>query len=177
MASSAPPPPRCSLCVTASAFTAISGEYAAAGWRVHGGLDLPEQPWVRQGESIACSTILDGPERIADAAVLLGRGVALVLLVDDIALATTAFDQLRRMSDAEWFDESEPVATEGLDPAQIELLSGIRDGDDIAAVARRAHLSQRTAARRLAAARRTLGVATTAEAAARVGGRIDRLRR
>jgi DNA-binding NarL/FixJ family response regulator len=59
-----------------------------------------------------------------------------------------------------------------LTPQQGELLAQLRDGHSLGEAARALHISRRTADRRLASARTTLGVRTTTEAviAARQAG-------
>jgi DNA-binding NarL/FixJ family response regulator len=71
-------------------------------------------------------------------------------------------DQLKRIADVR---ESTPPA---LDEEQLELLRLLRDGASLGQAAAHVGLSRRTADRRLARARATLGVSTTTEAVARL---------
>jgi DNA-binding NarL/FixJ family response regulator len=125
---------------------------------------------------VLCVAQLDGGAGIAEVIDLLLRGVSVVVLVADPTLAIDVFDQCRRIATAEWFDQAQRPVTDQLSDEQVALLLAIRSGDDVEQAARRHHLSERTAARRLNDARRSLGARSTAEAVSLVGRRIDELR-
>ena len=71
-------------------------------------------------------------------------------------------DDLRRLGQDH--RTGEPDAGRGLTPDERRLLDGLADGKTLGEAAAELHLSRRTADRRLASARRKLGVDTTAEA-------------
>jgi DNA-binding CsgD family transcriptional regulator len=81
----------------------------------------------------------------------------------DPALADRVQDDLRRLGRA---DAGPPESLTGpaLGPDELHLLARIAEGMSHSEAARSLHISRRTADRRLASARRALGVATTAEA-------------
>lgn len=146
----------------------VSGDPGAAAGRLHpdrtavetlpdgAGYDLSSHAlvWpVTVGTDADCAAVLD--------AVL--RGVAVVVRVEDDlpgSVAARFVDDLHRAAGA-----SEPPApARRLATDQLRLLEALASGATIAAAARRLGLSARTASRRLADARRVLGVSTTAEA-------------
>jgi len=105
------------------------------------------------------------------------RGVSLAVCITPRRLAVDLADQIRRVAPTAWYDSSLRPIVHGLDADQIRLLGALHRGDDVRTAAREAGLSQRTAARRVAAARVTLGEDSTVSAALRVGARLDELRR
>ena len=77
------------------------------------------------------------------------------------------FEDLRRCGPVDYLRGD--AATSPLSEEQRRLLELLRDGASLGEAADRLHVSRRTADRRLAAARKALGVKTTAEAITRLG--------
>lgn len=75
-------------------------------------------------------------------------------------------EDLRRLGTLDHRLTRQPPAEPALPPAERALIERLLAGDSLGAAAKALHLSRRTADRRLASARRTLGAATTAEALA-----------
>jgi hypothetical protein len=171
-----PPLPRLAVCTDEPAMAAIRCEFAAAGWTIRTALDLPH-PWSANDRRTLCTDTVDRATRVGEVADLLMRGVSMAVRTDDDLAAVDLFDQCRRLARAEWFDQRHRPVCDRLDAVHVALLLRIRAGDDVEEAARSCHLSPRTAARRLAEARRRLDTPTTAEAATRVGARIEQLRR
>ena len=164
-------PPRLAVCCGEHLADAALDELLAAGWSP-APEPLTAHPWSLHDAHLVSRAPITAGEQVSDVAEQLSRGVSVVVSVGSEQLAATLFDQCRRLAAAEWFDTEQPPPTHGLDPVHLQLLLRIREGDDVAAAARRCHLSPRTAARRLAEARQRLGARTTAEAAARVAARV-----
>jgi DNA-binding NarL/FixJ family response regulator len=77
------------------------------------------------------------------------------------------YDDLRRLGPVDIHASADVVAPRGsaaLEPEDVALLGLLATGESLREAARQLHLSTRTADRRLARARATLGVDTTAEA-------------
>lgn len=170
------PDPRLFVCTDERSLRAVLTELASAGWDVHRSLQIAPSPWVHGRSTTVCTDDLRDPAEIGEVAELLTRGLSVAVLAESDAVATDLYDQCGRLARAEWYDGEHPPASAGLDAAQIGLLLAVRRGQGIPAAARDHHLSQRTAARRLADARAVLGCRTNGEAAARIGARIDSLR-
>ncbi len=104
----------------------------------------------------------------ADALQLALRGENLLLhAVAPRLVLDRLYEDLRRVGTVVVRTGPLPISpTARLDPDERALLELISEGRGIADAARHLHLSLRTANRRLTAARRTLGVATTIEAVA-----------
>lgn len=123
----------------------------AAGWTVTQAAALPDDPWLLTGK-LVCT---DDP---AVAALALARGGGAA--VTGSSAASVKADA-RRMGATVWPSAAvaEPSAT--VDDTDI-LLRELAAGRSVAAAARAAHLSVRTAQRRLDGLRKKYGVRTTA---------------
>jgi DNA-binding CsgD family transcriptional regulator len=145
-----------------------------AGWRVHRGFAVPDEPW----DLAPARVVLAGPlGSEADAkAALLGavRGAGLLVQLDRTAeWAGTFLADLVRLSDSD-SDSGGPgpglvaapagAAAADLTPEQRQILDLLAGGASIAQAARQLFWSLRTANRRVAAARDALGVTSTQEA-------------
>lgn len=171
-----PSAPRLVVCAAPDLLDAVLREMTAAGWNVQASLEVGPTPWVRAVSGLVCSAHVGTSGAISQIAELLARGISVAVEVSDRRLASDLYDQCSRLATAEWHDSDHPPLCVGLDEVQIGLLVELGRGADTAAAARTHHVSERTAARRLAAARRQLGCRTTAEAATKVGTHIGRLR-
>lgn len=169
--STPPEAPRLAVCHCERLAAAVLNELVAAGWST-ATEPLPARPWSLRDASLVTSASVTGLDQLGEIAEVLSRGVSVVASAGSEQLGAQLFDQCRRLAAAEWFDPDVPPLTAGLDLLHLQLLLGIQQGDDVAAAARRCHVSPRTAARRLAEARSQLGARTTAEAAARVATRV-----
>ncbi|WP_100444366.1 LuxR family transcriptional regulator [Glycomyces xiaoerkulensis] len=143
---------------------AIVRRCTAAGWKAHRGFALLETTWdLAERRLIAHGTVAD--DHTASQAVLAAaRGAGVVAVAaGDIALALAA--DLRRVGPL-GHTPGRPEPDDGLDldPEQRALLNRLAAGSTIAAAAEAEFVSLRTANRRIAAARATLGVKTTREA-------------
>ncbi len=125
-------------------------------------------PVVRGWHAMGGSAVRAGPVRDeADAAEALlaavgGAGVV-VHAVADREVIDRLVDDLRRLGPVDHRTD-EPDAGPGLTVDERLLLDALANGSTLGEAAAELHLSRRTADRRLSAARRKLGVATTAEA-------------
>jgi DNA-binding NarL/FixJ family response regulator len=104
-------------------------------------------------------------------AALRGAGIVAVL-PHDPDLCASFFEDLRHLGPVEITDERLQTPLARLNPEQRLLLDLLAGGLSVTAAARRAHLSRRTADRRLATARAVLGVRTNAEAVVLVHGAV-----
>jgi len=134
---------------------------ARNGWTVVDGLEDPPL-----GDGVVCRALVEDEERAA-AAVLAATWGAGLLIGTGGATADVRerlLDDLRRIGPV-----SRRLPPEGpaLDPEAAELLGLLEAGSTLGSAARTLHLSRRTADRRLADARRQLGVETTVEAITR----------
>ena len=148
---------------------ALRGEFER--WRDRGPaqtkFELPDEPWDAAG--IVCVARVDA--RAADAARRAAlRGADLVVAVPDEPWAAPLVRDLARLGQVVVADRpaDDPLVRLGDD--QRDLLRRLADGQSIPEAAAATFLSVRTAERRLGAARRLLGVRTTAEAVLLAGG-------
>ena len=134
-------------------------ELVASGWRV------TDETAVRAGERVAVrvdATTLPGARAALLAA---AHGAAVIATVDPgTPAAARLHEDLRRIGPVEL--RRHPVPGPVLSDEQRRLLELLGGGSTLDEAARAVHVSRRTAVRRVAEARRALGVATTAEAAA-----------
>lgn len=140
-----------------------------AGRVVHAGFGVDDSAWTV--DHLVCVGTVAGPESYAAAIDLTLRGADVVADVAD-ELVDAFLDELARAGVTPW----EPTAA-APDDGTRALLDELAGGASIAAAARRCHMSERSAHRRLADARTTWGVSTTAEViatwSARRGKRAD----
>ena len=141
--------------------------------------ELPAEPWDlsdRRWVATARPVDADGIAPVIEAVL---RGVAVAIVVpSDPSVAELLVDELGRVLGPEAQPPTAATtaaaprrpATSGLDPDTLELLAVLGGGASIAEAAAAVHVSLRTAERRIAAARRALGVRSTAEAVVAVMG-------
>ena len=125
-------------------------------------LVLPNQPWFLRERPITCVSELRSEHDVISALIALLRGAALVVSVHP-DLPGSAGRDLARLADVQRLDQQVPVPLP-LSEDQRQILALLADGRSLPDVATELYLSLRTAERRLSAARRLLGVRSTAEA-------------
>ena len=138
-------------------FADALAEVRDGGWRIVEGWRRPG------GTEVVCAGVVASEE---DAAAALLAAVSGCGILVDARAERDVVDRL--CSDLRTFGRLEHRLERRRRPAltveQRELLALLADGLSLGDAAERLHLSRRTADRRLAAARATLGAATTAEA-------------
>jgi DNA-binding NarL/FixJ family response regulator len=135
----------------------------ARAWRLAEGWALPAHPWDVTAAGVVCVGAVRSPADVEAALLAAARGagiVAAVQLPEDVC--DGFLDDLTRLG---VLDERRPQAECDATEAQ-RLLELLADGISLDDAAQELHISRRTAERRLAAARRALGVRTTAAAVA-----------
>jgi hypothetical protein len=156
------------VCTDDRSLASVCAEYAAAG------RTPSECPDPRDRDAVRVARVHE-PSQVEWVVDLVALGSTTIVACAHRELAASIFDQCRRLGPAEWFDAGHRPVSDGLQSVHLDLLMAIRGGDDVAAAARRCHISERTAARRLAEARQLLGARSTGEAVAVVARRIDLL--
>jgi DNA-binding NarL/FixJ family response regulator len=145
-------------------------ELAREGWSLHEGWRPPRHGFAVADARVVChGSVLD--TRDATAAVLAAaRGAGVVAAVGPApGLAPRVFEDLNRLGTVGTLPATVHDAPETLlDRESYALLAALAQGQTLAVAARSLSISLRTADRRLAAARRRLGVTTTAEALAKL---------
>lgn len=133
-----------------------------AGWHVHDGFSVPDQPWDLTTRHLICQgTITDETEAVA-AVTALTRGVGLA-----VSLTVTGDLRFRLLEDLHQLasvTEAAPTEDDGLDDDHQRLIGLLVDGATVTEAARQLNMSRRTAGRRLIEIRAVLGVDSTAEA-------------
>ncbi len=133
------------------------------GWTVEEGFTLPPQPWDLTDRRWFRTGSVGDDDELRAAVLAAARGVGVAVGCPDAGLRATLVDDLARVGAVtEVLRGPDPLA--GLDDDQQALLRALAGGASIAEAAGELFLSPRTAERRLAAARKALGVRTTAEA-------------
>jgi DNA-binding CsgD family transcriptional regulator len=115
---------------------------------------------------VACTGVVATEEQAAAAVLAAARGASVIVDArGPRVLLDRLCDDLRRLGSLDHrLPSSVAAADDGLDDEQRHLLLLLAEGLSLGDAAARLHLSRRTADRRLAAARRALGVRTTTEA-------------
>jgi hypothetical protein len=146
--------------VTAGAVVRAAGPHVTTGWR------LPGAPWDLHPHAVVVTGSLArlGAEDELVAAVARGAG-AVVAVPDPSAPPARLVDALQRMTTVV---NASACGALDLDTTQVALLADLARGTSTHDAARGVHLSVRTAHRRLADARTTLGVTSTNCAIAKV---------
>lgn len=139
--------------------------FESEGWEVVEGFDLPDAPWSLESRRWVRTGTVDDAPTMARCVMAAARGVGVVVGCADDGLRAELCDDLGRIGTVEVVLLG-PDPLEALDDDQRSLLAALASGASIADAAAALFLSTRTAERRLASARRLLGVRTTAEAVA-----------
>ncbi len=130
-----------------------------AGWHVAARWTAP-----RPGERLLCTGAIESPDDARRALLAAVAGAGLVVAATaDRAIVDQFLDELRRLGPVEHVTPGARLRAR-LDAEQRRLLGLLAEGLTLGEAAAQLGLSRRTADRRLAAARRVLGVSTTAEA-------------
>lgn len=140
-----------------------AAELAADAWAIRVGFQLPPEPWDLSPRRWACSGDVADPVAGQAAVWCLVRGCAVVLSVLAGAPSELVAD-LGRAGTVTRFTTPLPDAA-GLTADEIALLDALARGTSTRQAAADLYLSGRTATRRLAEARRKLGVTSNREAA------------
>lgn len=160
------------LVVTSDAARAasVAQELRATGWRIlHGWRPPLVVGWTLVQDRIVCLGEIRGRADAADAVVMAARGAGVLAIVRcDPATLALLVDDLRQLDEPELDLELTASTSTALDADQLGILRLVASGATVTEAAQALHLSRRTAARRLADARKRLGVATTVEAASRL---------
>lgn len=151
---------------------AASALLTCAGWTVVD--DVPSHPWDLAGHGLAFVSPVHDVGDAARVVEVAARGAAVVVACAVVPLSEVLVEDLARVGAVELWDGTESLACR-LSLEQVQLLAVLGDGRPLGAAAARLHLSRRTADRRIAEARRVLGVRSTAEAMLIVGAELDRL--
>jgi DNA-binding CsgD family transcriptional regulator len=159
-------PPLIVLDGSDDALAAAIDEVRAAGWRVVSGF----APARALANPVRTSSVCSGPVTTADDA-----ASALMVALDGFGLIVAAraprevmdrlIGDLRHVGPVE-HRRADPDARPWLGPTERAMLTLLAEGHSLGEAANRLGLSRRTADRRLAKARRTLGVERTAQAIA-----------
>ncbi|MEV4622217.1 LuxR family transcriptional regulator [Asanoa sp. NPDC049573] len=150
--------------------TAVLRRLSRSGWVTREGFALTEQAWDLTGNRLLLFGRVPDRETVRLVVLAAARGAGVVAITDtggDIGRALLA--DLTRLGpvhrDAGGTEQAPDTAGPGeLIPEQRALLDRLANGETIAAAAAAEFLSLRTANRRIAQARATLGVRTTREA-------------
>ncbi|MDG4826072.1 LuxR family transcriptional regulator [Asanoa sp. WMMD1127] len=147
--------------------TAVLRRLARSGWTTREGFALTEQAWDLTGNRLLLFGRVPDRETVRLVVLAAARGAGVVAITDatgDIGRSLLA--DLTRLGPVHRDPGADPgPAPSGeLLPEQRALLDRLANGETIAAAAAAEFLSLRTANRRIAQARETLGVRTTREA-------------
>lgn len=143
---------------------AIVRRCAAAGWSAHRGFALLEPAWDLAERRLVCHGPVGDDHTASQAVLAAARGAGIIAVAaGQLALGLAA--DLRRVGPLGLLP-GKTEAADGLelDTEQRALLARLAQGSTIAAAAEAEFVSLRTANRRIAAARQSLGVKTTREA-------------
>ena len=143
---------------------------ARAGWHTREGFALPDPAWDVTNQRLVLYGRVGDVDTAELAVHAAARGAGVVVIADaDSELGRTLVADLTRLGPVTRDPDAEVSAAGNhsgavLLPEQRALLERLANGETIAAAAAAEYLSLRTANRRIAQARQTLGVRTTREA-------------
>ena len=148
--------------------TAVLRRLARSGWTTREGFALTEQSWDLTGNRLLLFGRVPDRETVRLVVLAAARGAGVVAITDTTGdIGRSLLADLTRLGpvhrDAGGTDQA-PAESGDLLPEQRALLDRLANGETIAAAAAAEFLSLRTANRRIAQARETLGVRTTREA-------------
>lgn len=149
----------------------IAADFAGQGWTVRQGWQLPDEPWDITPARLICAGVIRTDDDVQAALLVAARGGGLIITpMADRDVFDRFMEDLRHLgpvgvAGAPVSDDRDgtPLADD-----QLRLLELLSTGMTVAEAADACFLSRRTAERRLAAARRSLGVSTTTEALMRL---------
>ncbi|MDP9794522.1 DNA-binding CsgD family transcriptional regulator [Catenuloplanes nepalensis] len=163
-----PETPRYVLPSTTDA-TVVLRRLARDGWTTREGFALPEAGWDVTGNNLVLFGRVPDLDTVQLVVLAAARGAGVIAIADatgDIGRALigdlSRLGPVRRDTDTPVVPETGTV--EQLAPEQRALLDRLADGETIAAAAAAEFMSLRTANRRIAEARKLLGVRSTREA-------------
>ena len=150
--------------------TAVLRRLSRSGWTTREGFALTEQAWDLTGNRLLLFGRVPDRETVRLVVLAAARGAGVVAITDtggDIGRALLA--DLTRIGPVHRDPGGADPAPDGAGPGELipeqrALLDRLANGETIAAAAAAEFLSLRTANRRIAQARATLGVRTTREA-------------
>jgi DNA-binding NarL/FixJ family response regulator len=144
---------------------AATAEAANAGLVILSSWQLPSVPWDLAGARLVCAGTVVSEAEAAACTLAAARGAGVVVIAPRGMSVTAALvEDLRRIGHVEVKEPAAPGRLDRLDADERRLLELLADGSTVFDAARVAHISPRTAHRRLARARAVLAVRTTAEA-------------
>ncbi|MFI5841239.1 helix-turn-helix transcriptional regulator [Catenuloplanes sp. NPDC051500] len=163
-----PETPRYVLPSTTDA-TVVLRRLARDGWTTREGFALPEAGWDVTGNNLVLFGRVPDVDTVQLVVLAAARGAGVVAIADAAGEAGRALlGDLARLGPVRRDTETPPVEETGtvdqLAPEQRALLERLANGETIAAAAASEFMSLRTANRRIAEARKLLGVRTTREA-------------
>lgn len=139
-----------------------------AGHAVQDGFSLPAEPFDVEPERILCAGVIAGASAAEAALLAAVRGAGLLVAIDTSLARRPSEAFVRDLAKVGPLRLEAPPAprapTAALTADQHQLLTALVAGASVPDAARTLFISLRTAERRLAEARRALGVRTTAEA-------------
>ncbi|MDQ3894427.1 MAG: helix-turn-helix transcriptional regulator, partial [Actinomycetota bacterium] len=135
------------------------------GWNRVAQLDPGKRPWDVSAERLVVVTSVRTRADAGRVLLAASRGVSLVVVNEARrSVAAQLVEDLQRLGTTVTFPHRRADPLRRLEPEEHRLLTLVASGSSIADAAHKLHIARRTADRRLAAARRTLGVKTTSEA-------------
>ncbi len=159
------------LVPSATEATTVLRRLARAGWRTREGFALPEGAWDVAAHRLLLFGRVPDVETAALAVLAAARGAGVVVIADaDADTGRAVLADLARIGPVIRDPDADPddAPSDGgglpINDEQRALLDRLAAGETIAAAAEAEFLSLRTANRRIAEARKALGVRTTREA-------------
>lgn len=148
--------------------TGVLRRLARAGWRTREGFALPEAAWDVSGQQLVLFGRVSDVDTAQLAVLAAARGAGVVVITDEISdTGRAVLADLARIGPVRTGPGGDETAERDdlpLSEEQRSLLERLGAGETIAAAAEAEYLSLRTANRRIAEARKALGVRTTREA-------------
>ena len=149
--------------------TVVLRRLARDGWTTREGFALPEAGWDVTANNLVLFGRVHDLDTVQVVVLAAARGAGVIAIMDaDGDLGRTLLEDLGRLGtvrrDTETPAVPETGTVEQLVPEQRALLDRLANGETIAAAAAAEFMSLRTANRRIAEARKLLGVRSTREA-------------
>jgi DNA-binding NarL/FixJ family response regulator len=144
---------------------AIDGFAGIAGWTIHRGFGIGDEPWDLGRARVLCVGSVASADDAAAALAVVARGAGLAVAIEAQGTVRHRFlEDLHKLSDPVIHSPEPDPAIARLTSLQRELLDALARGATVTAAADASNVSRRTANRALADARSLFGCGSNAEA-------------
>lgn len=150
----------------------VAQAWRRAGATVRRHITIEDAPWDLSAENLILDVTIESTDDAALIVAGCARGVGLLgrLALEDTGVGHAFLRDLHRIGPVQRVDRSQLFEGLPLSGDELAVLQALGSGASVGEAADALFISKRTAERRVASARKALGVRTTAEAVTKVAG-------